>query len=119
MASSCQYSKVDIKIGEGIKYKKIEALLAKKIHKISKIYEKEIIEMKGGPEDLSKLKNSKIRAQNLASYTYALIERLLLDLWNRKGLDVVLNCIREISTLKDSYKEFYLDYATKKKFYKL
>lgn len=33
-----------------------------------------------------------------------------------KDLDVVLNCIREISTLKDSYEEFDLDYATKKKF---
>ena len=116
MASSSQSSKVDLMIEEGIKSKKIEALLAKKIHKISKIYEKEISNILEVSEDLSKLKNSKLRAQNLASYTYGLIERLLLDLWNLKDIDVVLNCIREISTLKDSYEEFDIDYATKKQF---
>jgi hypothetical protein len=116
MASSSQSSKVDLMIEEGIKSKKIEALLAKKIHKISKIYEKEISNILEVSEDLSKLKNSKLRSQNLANYTYALIERLLLDLWNLKDIDVVLNCIREISTLKDSYEEFDIDYATKKKF---
>lgn len=76
MTSSSQYSKVDKMIEEGIKSKKIEALLSKKIHKISKTYEKEIIDMMDGPKDLSKLKNPKVRAQNLATYTYALIERL-------------------------------------------
>ena len=116
MASSSQSSKVDLMIEEGIKSKKIEALLAKKIHKISKIYEKEISNILEVTEDLSKLKNSKLRAQNLANYTYGLIERLLLDLWNLKDIDVVLNCIREISTLKDSYEEFDIDYATKKQF---
>ena len=116
MASSIQSSKLDLMIEEGIKYKKIEALLAKKINKISKIYEKEISNMIDVSEDLSKLKNSKLRAQNLTNYTYALIERLLLDLWNLKDIDVVLNCIREISTLKDSYEEFDIDYATKKQF---
>ena len=116
MASSSQSSKLDLMIEEGIKSKKIEALLAKKIQKISKIYEKEISNMIDVSEDLSKLKNSKLRAQNLANYTYALIERLLLDLWNLKDIDIVLNCIREISTLKDSYEEFDIDYATKKQF---
>ena len=116
MESFSQSSKVDLMIEEGIKSKKIEALLAKKIHKISKIYEKEISNILEVSEDLSKLKNSKLRAQNLASYTYGLIERLLLDLWNLKDIDVVLNCIREISTLKDSYEEFDIDYATKKQF---
>ena len=116
MESFSQSSKVDLMIEEGIKSKKIEALLAKKILKLSKIYEKEIINMMDVSEDLSKLKNSKLRAQNLASYTYTLIERLLLDLWNMKDIDVVLNCIREISTLKDSYEEFDIDYDTKKKF---
>ena len=33
-----------------------------------------------------------------------------------KDLDIVLNCIREISTLKDSYEEFDIDYNTKIKF---
>ena len=116
MESSKQSSKIDIMIEEGIKSKKIEALLAKKIQKISKIYEKEISKMIGVSEDLTKLKNSKLRAQNLASYAFELIERLLLDLWNMNNLDVVLNCIREISTLQDSYEEFDEDYAAKKKF---
>ena len=116
MASSSQSSKVDLMIEEGIKSKNIEALLAKKIYKISKIYENEISNMMGTREDLSKLKNAKFRAQNLALYTYGLIEQLLLDLWNMKNIDIVLNCIREISTLKDSYEEFDIDYATKKKF---
>ena len=116
MASSSQSSKVDLMIEEGIKSKNIEALLAKKIYKISKIYENEISNMMGTREDLSKLKNAKFRAQNLAAYTYGLIEQLLLDLWNMKNIDIVLNCIREISTLKDSYEEFDIDYATKKKF---
>ena len=102
MALFLQSSKVNLMIEEGIKSKKIEALLAKKIHKISKIYEKEIENMLDVSEDLSKLTNSKLRAQNLASYTYALIERLLLDLWNMKNIDIVFKCIREISTLKDS-----------------
>ena len=110
MSSSSQYSKVDIMIEEGIKSKKIEALLGKKIQKISKIYEKEIIDMMDGPEDLSKLKNSKVSTQNLAAYTYVLIKRLLLDLQNMKNLDAVLNCIRENSTIKDYYEEFDLDY---------
>ena len=116
MESSDQTLKIDIMIEEGIKSKKIEALLAKKIQKISKIYEKEISKMLDASEDLTKLKNSKLRAQNLASYAFELIERLLLDLWNMNNLDVVLNCIREISTLKDSYEEFDKDYAAKKKF---
>ena len=116
MASSDQSSKIDLMIEEGIKSKKIEALLAKKIYKISKIYEKEISNMFDLPEDLTKLKAPKLRAQNLANYTYALIERFLLDLWNMKDIDVVLNCIREISTLKDGYKKFDIDFATKKKF---
>ena len=116
MESSDQTLKIDIMIEEGIKSKKIEALLAKKIQKISKIYEKEISKMIGVSEDLTKLKNSKLRAQNLASYAFELIERLLLDLWNMNNLDVVLNCIREISTLQDSYEEFDEDYAAKKKF---
>ena len=116
MASSSQSSKVDLMIEEGIKSKNIEALLAKKIYKISKIYENEISNMMGTREDLSKLKNAKFRAQNLAAYTYGLIEQLLLDLWNMKNIDIVLNCIREISTLKDSYEEFDIDYATKKQF---
>ena len=38
MSSSNQSSNVDLKIKEGIKSKKIEALLAKKIHKITKKY---------------------------------------------------------------------------------
>ena len=38
-------------------------------------------------EDLNKLKNSKLRAQNHANYAYALIERLLLDLWKMKDID--------------------------------
>ena len=116
MESSDQTLKIDIMIEEGIKSKKIEALLAKKIQKISKIYEKEISKMLDASEDLTKLKNSKLRAQNLASYAFDLIERLLLDLWNMNNLDVVLNCIREISTLQDSYEEFDEDYAAKKKF---
>ena len=116
MESSDQTLKIDIMIEEGIKSKKIEALLAKKIQKISKIYEKEISKMIGVSEDLTKLKNSKLRAQNLASYAFELIERLLLDLWNMNNLDVVLNCIREISTLQDSYEEFDEDYSAKKKF---
>ena len=60
MASSSQSSKVDLMIEEGIKSKKIEALLAKKILKLSKIYEKEISNMIDVSEDLSKLKNSKL-----------------------------------------------------------
>ena len=116
MESSDQTLKIDIMIEEGIKSKKIEALLAKKIQKISKIYEKEISKMIDISEDLTKLKNSKLRAQNLASYAFDLIERLLLDLWNMNNLDVVLNCIREISTLQDSYEEFDEDYSAKKKF---
>ena len=116
MESFSQSSKVDLMIEEGIKSKKIEALLAKKILKISKIYEKEISNMMDLTVDLSKLINSKLRAQNLANYTYGLIQQLLLDLWNMKDIDVVLNCIREISILKDSYEEFDIDYATKKKF---
>ena len=103
MESSSDSSKVDIMIEEGIKSKKIEALLAQKINKISKVYNKEIITMINVPGDLKNLKNSKVRAQNLATYAYALIERLLLDLWNMKDIDLVLNCIREISTLKNSY----------------
>ena len=94
MASSDQSSKIDLMIEEGIKSKKIEALLTKKIHKISKIYEKEISNMFDLPEDLTKLKTPKLRAQNLTNYTYALIERLLFDLWNMKDIEVVLNCIR-------------------------
>ena len=73
MASSSQSYKLDLMIEEGIKSKKIEALLAKKIHKISKIYEKEISNILEVSEDLSKLKNSKLRAQNLANYTYGLM----------------------------------------------
>jgi len=125
MPLSSQSSKVDLMIEEGIKSKKIEALLAKKIHQISKIYEEEILTMMDVSEDLSKLKNPLKRAQNLASYSYELIEGLLLDLWNMKDIDIVLNCIREISTFKDSYEEFDIDYDTKKKimnykvFYKL
>ncbi len=53
MASSSQSSKVDLMIEEWIKSKKIEALLAKKIHKISKIYENEISNMMDVSEDLS------------------------------------------------------------------
>ena len=53
MASSDQSSKIDLMIEEGIKSKKIEALLAKKIYKISKIYEKEISNMFDLPEDLT------------------------------------------------------------------
>ena len=112
-------------IEEGIKSKNIEALLAEKVYKISKKYESEIRKMLGKREYLSELNNSSIRAQNLATYTYGLIERLLLDLWNMKNIDIVLNCIREISTLNDSYEKFDIDYATKieylnyKVFYKL
>ena len=116
MESSSDSSKVDIMIEEGIKSKKIEALLAQKINKISKVYNKEIITMINVPGDLKNLKNSKVRAQNLATYAYALIERLLLDLWNMKDIDLVLNCIREISTLKNSYEEFDIDFDTKKQF---
>ena len=116
MASSNQSLKLDLMIEEGIKSKNIEALLAEKVYKISKKYESEIRIMLGKREYLSELKNPSIRAKNLATYTYGLIEQLLLDLWNMKNIDIVLNCIREISTLKDSYEEFDIDYATKKKF---
>jgi len=116
MSSSSQSSNVDLMIKEGIKSKKIEALLAKKIQKITKKYEGEIISMLDVIENLSKLESSKLRAQNLASYSYKLIKKLLLDLWNLKDIDVVLNCIREISTIKDSYEEFDIDCDAKKKF---
>ena len=116
MASSNQSLKLDLMIEEGIKSKNIEALLAEKVYKISKKYESEIRIMLGKREYLSELKNPSIRAKNLATYTYGLIEQLLLDLWNMKNIDIVLNCIREISTLKDNYEQFDIDYATKKKF---
>ena len=125
MASSNQSLKLDLMIEEGIKSKNIEALLAEKVYKISKKYESEIRIMLGKREYLSELKNSSIRAKNLATYTYELIERLLLDLWNMKNIDIVLNCIREISTLIDSYEKFDVDhnvnikYMNYKVFYKL
>ena len=125
MASSNQSSKVDLMIEEGIKSKNIEALLAEKVYKISKKYESEIRIMLGKREYLSELNNPKIRAKNLETYTYGLIERLLLDLWNMKNIDIVLNCIREISTLNDSYEKFDIDYdinikyVNYKVFYKL
>ena len=115
MESSSQSSKLDVMIEEGIKSKKIEALLAKNIYKISKIYEKEIITILDVSEDLKKLQNSKLIAQNLANYTYALIKRLLLDLWKMKDIEIILKCIREISTLKDSYEKFDVDHDTNKK----
>ena len=65
MASLNQSWKVDKMIEEGIKSKNIEALLAKKIYKISKIYENEIRKMFGKRENLSELNNAKLRAQNL------------------------------------------------------
>ena len=115
MESSSQSSKLDMMIEQGIKSKKIEALLAKNIYKIAKIYEKEISTILDVSEDLNKLQNSKFIAQNLANYTFALIKRLLLDLWKMKDIEIVLNCIREISTLIDSYEKFDADHDTKKK----
>lgn len=113
MESSNQSSKLDMMIEEGIKSKKIEALLAKNIYKISKIYEKEISNILDISEDLKKLQNPKLIAQNLANYTYALYKQLLLDLWKMKDIEIVLNCIREISTLKDSYEKFDVEHDTK------
>ena len=66
-------------------------------------------------EDKNKSIKSIYRAQNLVSYALSLIEKLLLDLWNIRDIYIVLNCIRGISTIKDSYESFNENHNNYKK----
>ncbi len=98
---------LDVAILHGIDQKRIEAVLAQKIHKITTKYDSQLsVMLKGRGSDFQSLFSGADRAKQLALFARGLILDMLLDLWQFENVDHVTRCIRELSITKDSCQGF-------------
>ena len=105
--SSVICSDIDTEISRGVESKRIEALLAQKIHNITPKYDSQLsVVLKGRDANFPLLFNSADRARQLAILARSLILNMLLDLWQFENLDTVTRCIRELSITKDDCQGF-------------
>ena len=105
--SSAICSDIDTEISRGVESKRIEALLAQKIHNITPKYDSQLsVVLKGRDANFPLLFNSADRARQLAILARSLILNMLLDLWQFENLDTVTRCIRVLSITKDDCQGF-------------
>lgn len=105
--SSAICSDIDTEISRGVESKRIEALLAQKIHNITPKYDSQLsVVLKGRDANFPLLFNSADRARQLAILARSLILNMLLDLWQFEDLETVERCIRELSITKDDCQGF-------------
>lgn len=105
-----EFKSLDEEIDNGLKLKRIEAKVAQIIHEKTKLFDEEIsMLLKGRNENFNLIVNSSSRAKNLSVYSLNLIIKLLTNLWKSQDIDIVLSCIREISTIKNKWEGFDLD----------
>ena len=105
-----EFKSLDEEIDNGLKLKRIEAKVAQIIHEKTKLFDEEIsMLLKGRNENFHLIVNSSSRAKNLSVYSLNLIIKLLTNLWKSQDIDIVLSCIREISTIKNKWEGFDLD----------
>ena len=105
--SSAICSDIDTEISRGVESKRIEALLAQKIHNITPKYDSQLsVVLKGRDANFPLLFNSADRARQLAILARSLILNMLLDLWQFENLETVERCIRVLSITKDDCQGF-------------
>ena len=105
--SSAICSDINTEISRGVESKRIEALLAQKIHNITPKYDSQLsVVLKGRDANFPLLFNSADRARQLAILARSLILNMLLDLWQFENLETVTRCIRVLSITKDDCQGF-------------
>ena len=100
---------LDDQISKGIANKRIDALLAQKIHAITSKFDSQLSLLLALRNDLSRYPTATYRAKFLALNASYLILSMLLDLWQHIDFDTLGLCIKELSFAKDSCQGFDVD----------
>ena len=111
---------INAEISKGVEAKRIEALLAQRIHEITPKYDSHLRELLLGARKgmFEQLHSSSARAKSLALGAEDLILNLLLDLWQLEDIDtVVAPCIKALSITKDSCQGFDIESSSPLKFF--